>query len=246
MRKARGMRADLIPTTIRLRGIAMPKTVRWTHAITLFALFHLSLSWAAELHPNKFEWSYVGMAYDFALPALCYQISPKATLTAGFSSSGHQITYTRSECFLNVAIKTSNKDLCKEVKSISTLFLSGANVSPEACIEEIDRKSKSNLSTTPAAELILKFLGYTDADLLTILTNLGIKYPTGAIDSFGYNHVYLNIKLSKDPRRVQEFKEKFRRLPNFALGDERAQKEIDAVFPQCASEQNIEWICTLI
>jgi hypothetical protein len=214
----------------------MSKTNRWTHAIVLLTLVYLSPSWATESRPNKFESSYASIAYDFELPTLCYLISPKATLTAGFSPSGHQISYTRSKCFLNVAIKSSNKDLCKEVESISTLFLNGAKVSPEGCIEEIDRKSRSNLSTTPAADLILKFLGYSDADL---------RIPSKS-DPVGYFSAYLKIRFSKNQQEVREFKEKLRRLPNFALGDEHAQKEIDLLFPQCSSDQNIEQICTLI
>src|SRR3989344_4321708 len=71
--------------------------------------------------PDEKELFFHKVAVDFEIPELCNKISSQAYYSAPFAPPGYQISLVRSRCFINVAEKMKDQNLCKEVRSISTL-----------------------------------------------------------------------------------------------------------------------------
>ena len=86
--------------------------------------------------PNKYESAYVTLAYDTKSPAWCEKISRQATQRYGFNRGGADIYYTRSSCFLTLAILLKDSSLCRKVRQareIPILGLDGSKYSRRNC-----------------------------------------------------------------------------------------------------------------
>jgi hypothetical protein len=116
--------------------------------------------------PKLLERAYVGLAMDMEDHAVCKKISPRALERAPFNSFGTQVYYTRSACFFYLAARTLNPYLCGEVKEAKGgLFTSGSYFSAASC-ERLVGQGHSMVAQFPFDhELVLRALGYTDADL---------------------------------------------------------------------------------
>ncbi|MEK6563663.1 MAG: hypothetical protein AABZ65_01385 [Candidatus Omnitrophota bacterium] len=150
---------------------------------------------------NELEWSYMGIALDMKSPAMCYRISPRATMGGGFASPGDQIEYARSSCFYALATELKNKELCNEVKSISTPYLDGSAISKDSCIQDIDNNSSRGEGAVSDAESLLRKMGYVEADIP------GKYRKNGFVDYFSF---YLDIV------RTEDFKQRLNILPDFS------------------------------
>ena len=150
---------------------------------------------------NESEWNYYALAVDLKSPEMCYKISPRATYIAGFSPTGHQVYYLRSECLSDVARITGNKSLCEEVKSISTPYLDGSLISKNNCIKSIEEGRNSNFAVGFDIEKFLLDLGYTEQ-------NIPETYrKEGTIDYVGFYYAILN---------TEDFQRKLKALPDFS------------------------------
>jgi hypothetical protein len=150
--------------------------------------------------PNDLEWAYYGVSFDSKSPELCYKISPEAVGSAMFSSPGNQIYYWRSQCLFYLAITTGDKSLCNEVKSVSTPYLDGSNISRDNCIASVGNPNAFAYGASFNAEKFIKALGYKDEAIPA-------KYKKDVID---YNDFYLDIRHSAD------FQRRFIKLPDFS------------------------------
>jgi hypothetical protein len=159
-----------------------------------------------EREPNQLEWCYYDAALQTASPEPCYKISPQAVYSAGFSPSGYQIVYWRSQCFMDVAQLAGNKNLCDEVKTISTFSLKGDKISKEECIASVARHAKPISNAADChCEQILKTMGYDKNNIPQAF----IK--NGYID---YMRFYLeNVN-------TDDFKGRFKLLPDFSKNGE--------------------------
>ncbi len=154
--------------------------------------------------PNSLEWAYISVAKDTRWSELCHKISPKAYWDAAFSPRGHQIWLLRSECFYNVAFKSSNLELCKEVKPISNPFLDGSGISKDKCIKSIREGDwfRAHLhGEVSHYEIVLRQMGYSDKD---------IPQQFRRKDFIEYGLFFLSLGASED------FQRRLKALPDFS------------------------------
>jgi hypothetical protein len=161
---------------------------------------------------------------------LCYKISPKAYSRAGFSPRGYQISYTRSNCFYQVALKTQNRQLCEKVITYETSgCVDGSKISQDECLNDITKNERSS-APLPDAELILRFLGYTEEDFKN--------------DRFNKDKDFFDLYLKT--RNTSHFLEKLVQLPDFSTSDHMAIEQIRLSYPQCASNYYDNPLCRCI
>ena len=114
---------------------------------------------AGERRPNEIEAAYVALAGELYMPELCEKISPRAVSRSGFGGKPHQISYTRSDCYLNLALASREVEFCGKVRRKSSLLLGGSGTSEQACLERV--KSGEKARRGGHSELIMRLLGHT-------------------------------------------------------------------------------------
>lgn len=116
--------------------------------------------------PKPLEHAYIGFALDLEDHNVCQKISPRALERAPFNSPGTQVYYSRSACFLYLAHRTLNPYFCREVRQAKSGFLqSGSHFSREKCEALVKSGQPFRASMGFDHELILRAMGYTEADL---------------------------------------------------------------------------------
>lgn len=151
---------------------------------------------------NELEWAYIGIAKDMRSPEMCYRISPKATYGAGFAPAGHQMQYARSICFSLLAYELKNKNLCDEVKSISTPYADGSALSKYSCIRAIDNNDHfADYAWGFDTEKLLKKIGYSETDIPDLYRK------NGSIDYFSFYLYIIN---------TEDFQQRLKSLPDFS------------------------------
>ncbi len=88
---------------------------------------------AGQRKANAFEFAYSYLAPEFNMPCLCEKIAADAVLTAPWGGQGHQITFTRSDCFFYMALKTGDASYCDRVRPAAHPILDGRAMTPENC-----------------------------------------------------------------------------------------------------------------
>lgn len=83
--------------------------------------------------PEELEYQYRALANELHSIKPCYLIHPQSVRREAFSAVGSQVSLVRSSCFDAVADSSGNESYCDQVRSASTLFLSGANLNAEIC-----------------------------------------------------------------------------------------------------------------
>ena len=87
-----------------------------------------------ETRPSgELEYQYLALASEMHSVKPCYLIHADSLSKAAFNSPGNQASLVRSECFSAVASASGDAQPCDKVRSVSTLFLSGANLDSDAC-----------------------------------------------------------------------------------------------------------------
>jgi hypothetical protein len=127
--------------------------------------------------PTTCEKFTAGVAIDFVRPEWCKRIRIEAVAGAGDSAKGFQIDSWRSDCFLAIAIETSNPKLCSEVKPIRSDWFGdgladGSGYNEAYCIARVKKSRGYNdegvgffISNDELAPFMHQ-LGYTDQTLL--------------------------------------------------------------------------------
>ncbi len=180
-----------------------------------------------ERRGNEFEFGYVWIAQELRDPALCYKIAPDAHSAAALNPRGRQLSLLRSECFFGVAESRHDPKLCDEVRSLSTFWLDGSSISPEACRAAAQTPGRPDLVSPTSVELFLRLLGSPVPDT---------DNPLGP----RFIEEYLGI------RRTMDFRERTKRLPDFSRGDAVARQDLLALVPQCRDDRSTGRLCRLI
>lgn len=123
--------------------------------------------------PNERETFFQYAAVEANVPKLCEKISPKALVIAGFSSDGHRIYLSRSQCFYETAVRHADRLLCLKVKSVHNIFHWGYKISTLNCLFEVGEK-EAGLSSAiiPNAKIVMKIfneMGYITNDAVNAL-----------------------------------------------------------------------------
>jgi hypothetical protein len=154
------------------------------------------------------ELLFEAVALDFSAPDICRKISPRLYHGAGFDSLGSRVSYNRSACLMDVAVKMKNSDLCAEVRRIDTFWATGKYVSEDACREAI----KSNVSSGPASPQL------TDSEWKQVFEEMGFDPLAKAAEYYRENEperapflFYLQLKRN-ETSETEEFLNKVRAL----------------------------------
>ena len=83
--------------------------------------------------PDALERHYLALANELQSSKPCYLIHPESLIRSGFNAVGSQVALKRSRCFFVVARASGAPDLCEKVRSVSTIFLSGADMNTQLC-----------------------------------------------------------------------------------------------------------------
>ena len=180
---------------------------------------------------NEFEFTYSYLASDLELPEICEKISPNAFLTAGFNPRGYQISYTKSDCYDNLALKTGNSDYCTHVIEKKAFFLDGDELTEKRCRERLESGTELNRGGGDF-ELILRFSGYQDGDLRQI-NAVGDEYTIDWID-------FWFIALGD-----QQFKDRALLLPDFSTNGPAINNEFSYENLGCDESNEFMWYCIL-
>ena len=116
--------------------------------------------WVQLQRPSDKDFFFLDVALDFSAPNICDKINPHAR-----AISFDEISYYRSECYNQVALKTHNPDLCDKVKSLSTIFLWGSKMSRANCIKKVQRGDPApNITHVGYYDLskMLPLMGFTE------------------------------------------------------------------------------------
>jgi hypothetical protein len=177
--------------------------------------------------PEPVETLFLNLASDLWSEKPCYLIHPKSMRVAGFNSVGTQVSYVRSTCFRDVAEATNNPRLCDQVRSVSTLMLSGADLNREACV----RATAGHSAVARGLDMpaILELAGYDAAAVDEFLASAG-RFSSPAVarhfrdnePGIFWNEVRQYVIAS--PR----FFEQIDHLPGFATAEDlEAMKRIE-------------------
>ncbi len=112
------------------------------------------------------EKAYVNFALDQKNPAVCAKISPLARETNRFLTTGRQVFFTRSACFMYVAQITLKPEYCSAVKEApGSFFAKGWYFTQKNCERLVATGRTLQMAFTVDAQLIMKHLGYGEAEL---------------------------------------------------------------------------------
>lgn len=112
--------------------------------------------------PVELEYQFLALANEIHSAKPCYLIHPDSLRRAAFHAVGSQVTNIRSQCFLVVAGASGDAQLCDQVRSVSTVFLSGVNMNATACRQRVGLGSGSyNLDV----QKLVALAGYTEDEV---------------------------------------------------------------------------------
>ncbi|MCH8543870.1 MAG: hypothetical protein LAT61_09900 [Alcanivorax sp.] len=171
--------------------------------------------------PDAVEFQFLYLARHLDSPKPCYLIHPKSLTRSAFNAQGTRVRYVRSGCFRDVAFHTGDAALCQHVRSVSTLFLSGARLDAAACRDSATGNGRvSNSLNVPA---IVALAGYTDEEVDRFLVARE-RFPSVAEaaearrqDAARHEYEVRDVLLHS-----RAFFERIDSLPGFADADDRA------------------------
>ncbi|WP_111655765.1 hypothetical protein [Isoalcanivorax indicus] len=111
--------------------------------------------------PIEYQFLYLARHLDSAKP--CYLIHPQSLIRSAFNTPGTRVSYVRSGCFRDVAFHTGDAALCRQVRSVSTLFLSGHRLDAAACRENATGNGRVANSLDVSA--IVALAGFSDEEV---------------------------------------------------------------------------------
>ncbi len=172
--------------------------------------------------PNGLEEYYLLLGMTTADKAWCDRISLEAQVRKSNARPGVQVIGWRDICLIEVANAQKNKELCRFVRGTTVDVLDGREFNENYCLEYMSSKSVGGLFSTDAnhwlqvdpfkpkflnAQAALKFLGFTDADLIT--TQQQGLYQT--VTKASWEEFLLQRMLNPDMRKWVD-PDKFNRL----------------------------------
>lgn len=116
--------------------------------------------------PTRIEEAYVGLALDLKNPTVCAKISPNAKKTDRMQLRGRQVFYTRSFCFMHLAIQEKKPEYCSAVHQAPDGFMAqGWFYAPGICKRMAsDPEQKPVLAYGLDYEIVMRMLGYIESE----------------------------------------------------------------------------------
>lgn len=184
--------------------------------IVLIAVFvmdwHFPKTGEDARRANKYDLLFFNTAVANNDPSFCEKVYPEAYLTAAWGRNGHQVTYTKSDCYWTIAVNTRDASLCSNVEPVSTWFLNGGGMNEQSCKEDIQKFVDSGSKSTPYGRTSIIF-----ADLESLFFELGYTdnmIPQMYWDEYGLSReLVLNTYLN-DIDTTEDFKARVNNLPN--------------------------------
>lgn len=180
---------------------------------------------------NSLEFAYTYFAADRWMPEICEKISPEAYLAAARGGRGYQISYTRSECYYNLALEARYAEYCTHVVPKPSRFLDGRAMTEEACRAEVAKGSGLN-SVGGDYTLVARFLGLTDAEVDRWSTRPGMA-------AIYWNDAALEFLSTPEAR------ERAASLPDFARPGPAVSDDFAKSMLNCPSADDTRWFCQM-
>lgn len=124
--------------------------------------------------PSPLDLLYHDLAVEIESIKPCYLIGPDVGSVAGLNAPGTRAAFTRSSCFFRVAVNRRDPDLCRPVRSVGTLWHSGADLGASRCRELAAGHGPRYLSGFAQSEGVgplLTVLGFSDAERTALLAD---------------------------------------------------------------------------
>ncbi len=125
--------------------------------------------------PERLEILYQDLAVAMHSAKPCFLISPESVRKTAFNAVGSQVSYLRSRCFSSVAWNTGQAGYCSHVRSVSTVFLSGATMNAPLCRRLARSSGGVSSALRPAVDLpeLMEVMGVTPVELDAWLSEEG-------------------------------------------------------------------------
>ncbi|MBZ2190106.1 hypothetical protein K8B33_13440 [Alcanivorax sp. JB21] len=222
-------RADVGHRAGLLRGLLMAPIMALLLALSgcgLISGADEQVGFAAPRDPDdvEFQFLYLARYLDSAKP--CYLIHPQSLTRSAFNARGTRVSYVRSGCFRDVAFHTGDAALCRHVRSVSTLFLSGERLNAATCRKNATGNGRvANSLDVPA---IVALAGFSDQEVDRFLVAQNrfssIAEAAEARQRDAARHAY---EVRDVLLHSREFFQRIEALPGFA--DERDRADMAAV-----------------
>lgn len=118
---------------------------------------------APTREPTNVERAYIGFALDQKNPDICAKISPFAIDVDRFFLPGRQVFYTRSSCYMQLALMTLKPEYCAVVQPAkNTFFATGWYYTRENCEKFAKSEKPVMIAYAINYPIVMKTLGYTE------------------------------------------------------------------------------------
>lgn len=172
---------------------------------------------------NYHEAFYTQIAGSFGDSNMCEKISPRAIheVLPSFDIK-YRVSFQRSECYFDAALRRKDKTLCDLVKRVVTLPLNSSDVSASECQRLLKNSGSSNsgnarFSPTPffdPSANIMHEMGYLDEDYFDAVRTRRVApgFKPGVAD-WGQFYGYLMYGASPDQQK--DFLRRAESLPSY-------------------------------
>jgi len=206
----------------RLRAIVLPLFVASMSGCGLLSDSDEKIYFNDSRQPDELEWQYLGLANELRSSKPCYLIHPKSLRKGAFNSIGNQVALIRSQCFLVAAVGSGNARVCQEVRSASTLFLSGANMNADLCRQLTSMKGGYAYDLDVAE--IVSLAGYSEDEVNEYLVS---EQRFSSVDRARHYRQERSSTYWGEVRRnllhSEGFFERIEHLPSFGTAEDAAQ-----------------------
>lgn len=184
-----------------------------------------------DRQPDELEYQYRALANELHSIKPCYLIHPNSLRKGWFGSVGSQVSLLRSRCFAVVAEGAGDEQLCDEVRSASTLFLSGAGLNADACRRVARARGGATFDLDVPG--IVSLTGYDEDEVDAYLVSEGrftsmeaaMRYRRDR-PSIYWNEVRMTLL------NTEEFFDRIAHLPGFGTNADRDEMNIQPWKPR--------------
>jgi hypothetical protein len=168
---------------------------------------------------NYHEWFYTQIAGYFGDATMCAKISNRAVDEELPSmETKWRVSFQRSECYFDAALKTKNEELCNLVKAVVTIPPNASVVSQSTCRKWLTESGSASFDPTPffdpSAE-IMHEMGYQDKDYYEARKENHPVSHSNQDDPVDWGAFYQDIRFGSSSERQRDFLRRAEGLPSF-------------------------------
>ncbi|MCK9490147.1 MAG: hypothetical protein M0Q42_12300 [Xanthomonadales bacterium] len=155
---------------------------------------------AGAREPKPLEQQYHSLAREIASPKPCLLVSSSAISFSAWGGPGARYIRIRSDCYLEVALKTQNIHLCDQIENIPVWMERDSLLGPHYCRQLVEQRNRG-IGEMPDLSLLMSEMGYADDEI---------------------------EQASGNPRRTmrsEEFFYRIDRLPHYGSEEDRRQMQ---------------------